>query len=52
MDWPFVVAVAIAAPIILFPAAFIWYLNLGGLVRAMKAIRARDKAPAAAARAD
>jgi hypothetical protein len=55
MDWPFIVAVAIAVPIILFPAAFIWYLNLGGLVRVMRAIRARErgaKAPIAAARAD
>jgi hypothetical protein len=53
MDWPFIVAVAIAVPIILFPAAFIRYLNLGGLVRVMRAIRARDlgtKAPAAAAK--
>ena len=50
MDWPFIVAVAIAVPIILFPAAFIWYLNLGGLVRVMRAIRARElgaKAPVA-----
>jgi hypothetical protein len=55
MDWPFIVAVAIAVPIILFPAAFIWYLNLGGLVRVMRAIRAKErgaKTPAAAARAD
>jgi len=55
MDWPFIVAVAIAVPIILFPAAFIWYLNLGGLVRVIRAIRARElgaKAPAAAAKAD
>ena len=42
MDWPFIVAVAIAVPIILFPAAFIWYLNLGGLVRVIRAIRARE----------
>jgi len=55
MDWPFIVAVAIAVPIILFPAAFIWYLNLGGLVRVIRGIRARElgaKAPAAAAKAD
>jgi len=55
MDWPFIVAVAIAVPIILFPAAFIWYLNLGGRRLMIKNIRARDlgtKAPAAAAKAD
>jgi len=55
MDWPFIVAVAIAVPIILFPAAFIWYLNLGGLVRVMRAIRARElgaKAPVPSAGSD
>jgi hypothetical protein len=55
MDWPFIVAVAIAVPIILFPAAFIWYLNLGGLVRVMRAIRAKErgaKARVAVAKAD
>ena len=29
MQWELVVALAIAIPIILFPAAFVWYLNLG-----------------------
>ena len=55
MDWPFIVAVAIAVPIILFPAAFIWYLNLGGLVRVMRAVRAKErgtKVRVAAAKAD
>jgi hypothetical protein len=55
MDWPFIVAVAIAVPIILFPAAFIWYLNLGGLVRVMREARAKGrgtKTRVAAAKAD
>ena len=29
MEWQFIVALVIAIPIILFPAAFVWYLNLG-----------------------
>ena len=55
MEWELVIVLVIAVPIILFPAAFIWYLNLGGLVRVMKAIRARErgaKAPVASAKAD
>ena len=32
MQWEFVVALVIAIPIILFPAAFIWYLNLGWIL--------------------
>jgi hypothetical protein len=29
MQWEFIVALVIAIPIILFPAAFVWYLNIG-----------------------
>jgi hypothetical protein len=55
MDWPFIGAVAIAVPIILFPAAFIWYMNLGGLVQVMREARAKErgaKARIAAAKAE
>jgi len=33
MQWEFIVALVIAIPIILFPAAFVWYLNVSGLYR-------------------
>ena len=49
MEWEFIVALVIAIPIILFPAAFIWYLNLGGLMRVMREMRARERKTAAAA---
>jgi len=40
MEWQFIVALVIAIPIILFPAAFIWYLNLGWIFsRAREAAR-------------
>ena len=39
MQWELVVALVIAIPIILFPAAFIWYLNIGGIVAAIKDAR-------------
>ena len=36
----FVVALALAIPVILFPAAFVWYLNIGGIVHAVREARA------------
>jgi hypothetical protein len=42
MQWEFVVALVIAIPIILFPAAYIWYLNIGGIYAAIKQARARQ----------
>ena len=41
MQWEFIVALIVAIPVILFPAAFIWYLNLGGLVKVMQQRRAK-----------
>lgn len=41
MQWEFVVALVIAIPIILFPAAFVWYLNVGGIYAAIKEARGR-----------
>ncbi|MFC2044773.1 hypothetical protein ACFLT8_06260 [Chloroflexota bacterium] len=36
MQWELIVALVIAVPIILFPAAFVWYLNIGGVYTALK----------------
>jgi hypothetical protein len=41
MQWEFVVVLVIAIPIVLFPAAFVWYLNAGGIYAAIK--EAREK---------
>ena len=41
MEWQFIVAMVIAVPVILFPAAFVWYANFGGLMQALKERRAR-----------
>ena len=43
MQWEFVVAVVIAIPIILFPVAFVWYLNIGGLIQAAREARQADR---------
>jgi hypothetical protein len=45
MQWEFIVALVVAIPIILFPAAFIWYVNVGGLYTMLKE-RRRKKAAA------
>jgi len=38
-----VIAVAIAVPVILFPAAFIWFINVSGLWTVWKESRARER---------
>ena len=32
MEWPIVVSIVLAIPVILIPIAFIWYLNMGGVI--------------------
>ncbi len=44
MEWQLVVALIIVVPVILFPAAFVWYLNLGGVYAAVKEARAKKVA--------
>ena len=44
MEWQIVVALVIAIPVILFPVAFVWYLNIGGLYQAFQTARQRRKA--------
>jgi hypothetical protein len=41
MEWQVVVALIVAIPVILFPVAFVWYLNIGGIYAAIKEARAR-----------
>ncbi len=37
----FIIALVIAIPVILFPAAFIWYINVSGIWKVMKDARER-----------
>ena len=41
MDWQIIVAIVIAIPVILFPAAFVWYLNASGLYTVIRETRKR-----------
>ena len=48
MEITMIVALVVALPVILFPAAFVWYLNIGGIVHAVREARlAREKKVAA-----
>ncbi len=44
MQWEFIVALVVAVPIILFPVAFLWYLNIGGIYAAVKQVREKRAA--------
>ena len=44
MEWEFIVALVVTIPIILLPVAFVWYLNIGGALAALREARARRAA--------
>ena len=49
MKLTMIIALVLAIPVILFPAAFVWYLNIGGIVQAIREARvAREKKAATA----
>jgi len=43
MEWQMVVALIIAVPLIIFPAALVWYLNVSGIFTVWRESRARGK---------
>ena len=43
MQWELIVALIVAIPVILFPAAFIWFLNISGILTVYKESRAKAK---------
>ena len=50
MNVALIIALIVAVPVILFPAAFVWYLNIGGNTHAIKnalRVRAAKKAEVA-----
>jgi hypothetical protein len=50
MQWQLVLALAVVIPVILFPAAFVWFLNITGLLQVMKEARTRERRRAKAHR--
>ena len=47
MELTMIVALAVAIPVILFPVAFVWYLNIGGIVPAVREARTAKEKKAA-----
>ena len=41
MQWEFIIALVISIAVILFPVAFVWYLNIGGIYAFIKEARAK-----------
>lgn len=39
MEGQLILVLALAIPVILFPAALVWYLNIGGILAAVKEAR-------------
>jgi len=36
MEWQVILVLVIGIPVILFPAAYVWYLNVGGVYAAIR----------------
>jgi len=43
MEWYFILAIIVGIGIIAFPIAFIWYMNVSGLLQVMRDARQRQK---------
>ena len=43
MEWPVILAIALAVPVVLIPLAFVWYLNVSGLYRVISDARQRQR---------
>ena len=44
MEWQIIVALAVMIPVILFPAAYVWYLNIGGMYATVKVAQRKREA--------
>ncbi len=45
MEWKFIIALIFAIPVILFPVVLLWYLNIGGRIKALGGIRQKKISP-------
>ena len=44
MQWQIIIALVVAIPVILFPAAYVWYINIRGLTAMVKEARMKKAA--------
>ena len=50
MEGTMILALAVAIPVVLFPAAYIWYINIGGVIHLVREARAAQTKKAVAAK--
>jgi len=51
MEWYLILLLVLGIPVILFPAAYVWYLNIGGVYALIKEAREKKAAREEATRA-
>ena len=44
MEWYIILVLVLGIPVILFPAAYVWYLNVGGIYALIKEAREKKAA--------
>ena len=44
MGWQTIVALVVMVPVMLFPVVLVWYINVGGIMVALREARARKVA--------
>ena len=44
MEWQIILALVLAIPVVLFPVAYVWYLNIGGIYAAIREARQKKAA--------
>jgi hypothetical protein len=44
MGWQTIVALVVMVPVMLFPVVLVWYINVGGIMVALREARARKAA--------
>ena len=44
MEWYVILVLVLGIPVILFPAAYVWYLNVGGIYSLIKEAREKKAA--------
>lgn len=50
MEGTLIAILVVAIPVILFPAAFVWYINIGGIIHLVREARAARAKKAVAAK--
>jgi len=52
MDWPQILVICLAIPVLLIPLVLIWYINTAGIISALRSTREKRAARRTAAKID